>query len=313
MRFFFLLIVVGAIVVGALWAAQFDRGPIVINRADEYRLVLRLGRPVAELTAAGVAYYEQQPVPFVRIPFVRLPFLDEVLVFDKKIQYLNAAATEIEIAGNERLIVDYYALWRIESPLEFRRSFPGGVNEARDVIQRTIGALVGDAVGDLSMDELLARAEVLEEIDATATVELSGNGIRVIDVRINRTELPLPTENATFEQMREQRRAISREKRAIGEREARELRARAEREATELVALARSESEILRGEGDADAARIYAEAYNRDPEFYAFVRSLEAYRKTLGQNTTLIVPPDHEFFRYLNSIGNPGTTKVATP
>ena len=106
MRFFFLSIVVGAVIVGALWAAQFDRGPIVINRADEYRLVLRLGRPVAELTEAGVAFYESQPIPFVRIPFIRIPFLDEVLVFDKKIQYLNAAAAEIEIAENDRLIVD---------------------------------------------------------------------------------------------------------------------------------------------------------------------------------------------------------------
>jgi membrane protease subunit HflC len=100
--------------------------------------------------------------------------------------------------------------------------------------------------------------------------------------------------------MREQRRAISREKRAIGEREARGLRARAKREARELVAMATSEAVVLRGEGDAQAARIYAQAYGKDPEFFAFVRSLEAYRKTLGEKTTLVVPPDHEFFRYLD-------------
>jgi membrane protease subunit HflC len=300
MRFFFLSIVVGAVIVGALWAAQFDRGPIVINRADEYRLVLRLGRPVAELTEAGVAFYESQPIPFVRIPFIRIPFLDEVLVFDKKIQYLNAAAAEIEIAENDRLIVDYYALWQIESPLEFRRSFPGGPAQASDLIQRTVGALVGDSVGTLSMEELLARAEVLDDLYSRATSELAGNGVRVIDVRINRTELPLPTENATFEQMREQRRSISREKRAIGEREAREIRARAERSAREMVAVARAESEVTRGEGDAEAAGIYAKAYGRDPEFYSFVRSLEAYRKTLKENTTMVVSPDHEFFKFLN-------------
>ena len=305
MKFLFLPVVFGAILVGALWAAQFDRGPIVINRADEYRLVLRFGKPVAELTAAGVAFYETQPFPYVRLPFIRLPFVDEVLVFDKKIQYLNAAATEIEIGGNERLIVDYYALWRIESPLQFRRSFPGGPDEARSLIQRTVGALVGNAVGNLSMTELLARAEVLDDLNELATTELAGNGVRVIDVRINRTELPLPTENATFEQMREQRRAISREKRAIGEREAREIRAKADREATELVAAARAESEVLRGQGDAEAAAIYAQAYNKDPEFYSFVRSLEAYRKTLGTNTTLVVSPDHEFFKFLDSSAAP--------
>lgn len=296
------LIVFGAIVVGALWAAQYDRGPIVINRADEYRLVLRFGVPQPELIEPGVAMVDRAwgfDLP-VRLPFIRLPLIDEVLVFDKKIQYLNAAPAEVEIVGNERLIVDFFALWQIESPLLFRRSFPGGMEEAQIRIQRTVGALVGDAVGGLTMSELLARAEELETLDARATAELGSNGVRVIDVRINRTELPLPTEKATFEQMREQRRAISRERRAIGAREARELRARAERDARELVAEARAESEVLRGQGDATAAGIYAAAYGKDADFYAFVRSLEAYRKTLGENTTLVVPPDHEFFRFLD-------------
>jgi membrane protease subunit HflC len=290
MRLLFIPIVLGALVVGMLWLATIDEGPLVINRADEYRLVLRLGKPVAELKEAGLAgmYYP------------RIPFLDEVEVFDKKIQYLNAAATEIEIGDNERLIVDYYVLWQISSPLEFRRSFPGGMSDAKNRIQRTIGSLVGDAVGNLTMSELLARAEELDNLGDRATNELESDGVQVVDVRINRTELPLPTESATFEQMREQRRAISREKRAVGEREAREIRARAEREAREMVAQANADAEVLRGEGDAESARIYATAHAKDPEFYSFVRSLEAYRKALGKQTTMIVPPDHAFFRYLD-------------
>ena len=290
MRFLFLAIVLGALIVATLWAAQIDQGPLVINQADEYRLVLRLGKPIAELTEAGL--------PGMYYP--RIPFLDEVQVFDKKIQYLNAAATEIEIAENERLIVDYFVLWQIESPLDFRRSFPKGSAEAKKRIQRTVGSLVGNAVGTLTMAELLARAETLDDLDERATEELKSNGVRVVDVRINRTELPLPAESATFEQMREQRRAISRQKRAVGEREAREIRAKADREAREMLAQAHADSEVLRGEGDAEAARIYAVAYSRNPEFYAFVRSLEAYRKTLGEKTTLIVPPDHEFFKFLD-------------
>jgi len=290
MRLLFLPIVLGGLVVVMLWASQLDRGPLVINRADEYRLVLRLGKPVAELTEAGLAGMYAP----------RIPFLDEVQVFDKKIQYLNAAATEIEIAENERLIVDYYVLWQIDSPLEFRRSFPKGVSEAKKRILRMVGSLVGDAVGNLTMAELLARAEALDSLDERATEELESDGIRIVDVRINRTELPLPAESATFEQMREQRRAISRQKRAIGAREAREIRARANREAREMLAQANADSEVRRGEGDAEAARIYAKAYAKDPNFYAFVRSLEAYRKTLGKKTTMIVPPDHEFFKYLD-------------
>jgi membrane protease subunit HflC len=290
MRFLFLPIVLVALIVATLWAAQIDQGPLVINQADEYRLVLRLGKPIAELTEAGL--------PGMYYP--RIPFLDEVQVFDKKIQYLNAAATEIEIAENERLIVDYFVLWQIESPLDFRRSFPKGSAEAKKRIQRTVGSLVGNAVGTLTMAELLARAETLDDLDERATEELKSNGVRVVDVRINRTELPLPAESATFEQMREQRRAISRQKRAVGEREAREIRAKADREAREMLAQAHADSEVLRGEGDAEAARIYAVAYSKNPEFYAFVRSLEAYRKTLGEKTTLIVPPDHEFFKFLD-------------
>jgi membrane protease subunit HflC len=303
MKAFFSLIVVGALLVSAIWAAQFDMGPIIINRADQYRVVLRLGQPLEPaLTDAGIAmtdHFFGAKLPF-RIPFIRVPLIHTVLVFDKRIQYLNAAAAEIEIAGNERLIVDYYALWQIKDPLLFRRSFPGGADEARSLIRGTVGALVGDSVGTLTMAELLARAEVLETLDELATEALVSSGVRVIDVRINRTELPLPAEKATFEQMREQRRAISREKRAIGEREARELRAKANRTATELVAVARAESEVLRGEGDAEAARIYAAAYGNDIEFYSFVRSLEAYRKTLRENTTMVVPPDHEFFKFLD-------------
>jgi len=290
MRFLFIPIVFGAFVVALLWAAQIDQGPLVINRADEYRLILRFGNPVAELTEPGFAGWNN----------LKIPFADEVQVFDKKIQYLNAAATEIEIADNERLIVDYFVLWQIDSPLEFRRSFPKGASEAKKRIQRTVGSLVGDAVGTLTMAELLARAEALDSLDEQATAELESDGVRVVDVRINRTELPLPTENATFEQMREQRRAISRQKRAVGAREAREIRAKASREAREMVAQANADSEVLRGEGDAEAARIYAEAYGQDPEFYAFVRSLAAYRKTLGNGTTIVAPPDHEFFKYLD-------------
>lgn len=291
MRIFFVLIVLVALVVSSLWAAQIDRGPIVINRAGEYRIVLRLGKPIREIKETGLA----------GMFFPRIPFVDEVLVFDRRIQYLNAAATEIEIGGNDRLIVDYFALWKIESPLAFRRSFPGGIDEARDLIQRTVGSLVGDAAGTLTMAQLLDRAKVLDSLDERVTEELASNGVRVIDVRINRTELPLPSENATFEQMREQRRAISREKRAIGAREAREIRAKADREARELLAQAHADSEVLRGQGDAEAARIYAEAYGKDPDFYAFVRSLEAYRATLGENTTIVVSPEHEFFKYLDS------------
>ncbi|MBY0400231.1 protease modulator HflC [Myxococcota bacterium] len=295
MRFLFALLVVGAAVVALLWASQIDRGPLVINRADEYRLVLRkFGEPV-ELKEAGVAGMWGP----------RIPFLDTVLVFDKKIQYLSAAATEVEIESHDRVIIDYYVLWKIESPLAFRSSFPAGIPAAQERIQKTVGSLVGNAVGTLSMQALLSRAGALDALSARATEEMAADGVRVIDVRINRTELPIASEKSTYDQMREQRRAIAREKRARGEREGREIRAKAEREARAILAEANAAAQVTRGAGDAEAARIYAAAYGKDPEFFAFTRSLEAYRRSLGEKTSLFLSPEHEFFRYFESSARP--------
>jgi membrane protease subunit HflC len=243
----------------------------------------------------------------------RIPFLDEVLVYDRKIQYLSAPATEVEIGANDRVIVDYYVLWQIDSPLAFRMSFPGNISDAQARIQNTVGSLVGDEIGKLSMRELLARSEALDALAVDATRELSDEGVRVIDVRVNRTELPLPSQKSTFEQMREQRRAIAREKRAVGERQAREIRAHAEREAREILAEAKAAAEVMRGEGDAEAAHIYAAAYGKDAEFYAFTRSLEAYRHTLGRKTSLFLSPDHDFFRYLEPGAKGGSPGKGAP
>jgi membrane protease subunit HflC len=144
---------------------------------------------------------------------------------------------------------------------------------------------------------------VIASLDDASEAALGETGIDVVDVRLNRIELPRAAEPAAYEQMREQRRAISRELRVVGERRAREIRANAEREAELTLAQARSKAEITRGEGDAESARIYADAYNADPEFYSFVRSLEVYRATLKGSTTMVLPPDHEFFRYLDPRG----------
>jgi membrane protease subunit HflC len=152
----------------------------------------------------------------------------------------------------------------------------------------------------MSLTELLARSKLVDELDQAVSASMASKGIEIIDVRINRTELPMEAKTAAYDQMREQRRAISREYRARGEREAREIQARADREARTIRAEARSLAEITRGQGDAQAAEIYALAHGADPEFYAFLRSLEAYRETLNQNTTLVLSPDHEFLRYLD-------------
>ena len=143
------------------------------------------------------------------------------------------------------------------------------------------------------------RRAILDEITQQSSEAVKRFGVDVRDVRINRTELPRGTEANVYARMRTERQRLARKYRAEGDEEGRRIRAEADREARVLVAEAQRDAELLRGEGDAEAARIYAEAHGADPGFYDFVRSLEAYRKTLGGSTTLVLPPDSEFFKLL--------------
>lgn len=285
MRVLFMLLLVIAALVGTLWAGQFGYGPVVIVNEYEYKVPLLLGAPWRET---------------IREPgfTLRVPIIETMLTLDKRLQFLDAQPVELLI-GNETLLVDYYAVWRISEPLMFRRSYPGGMPDAENAIQRRLRSQVGATIGRMPLEQLLARAQVIDEIGDELSASLAEKGIEVLDVRINRTELPTQAESAAYEQMREQRHAISREYRAKGEREAREIRARAEREARTLLAKAHADAEVTRGEGEAESAAIYAAAYSKNAEFYAFVRSLQAYRNTLGEGTTMVFAPDHEFYKYL--------------
>ena len=282
------VLIVVSILVGLVWAAEYGRGPLVITKEHEFKVIVGLGGPKAVLTEPG-----WDPTAW------RIPLIDVVHVFDSRLQYLNARPVQVVIANNENLIIDYYAVWHITDPLAFLKGFPLGISSAESRIQEIVNSLVGSKIGRLSLAQLLERVEVLDALGAEASERLSADGVEVVDVRLNRTELPPSAVPAAFAQMREQRNALSREHRAQGERQAREIRAEAEKLAATTLARARADSERTRGEGDAESTRIYAEAYGQDPEFYSFVRSLQAYEKTIGEGTTLVVSPDHEFFRYL--------------
>ena len=288
MRRFFPLIVIAAIGVALLWAANFGWGPIVLVREGEAKIVLRFGEAVKVLDEPGLDW--------------RIPLIDSVLSYDARLQYVNAAPAEM-LAMGETLIIDFYAVWRLADAHAFRRSYPRGFPQAERRIQETINALVRAKIGGMTRTQLLARSEVIATLDEESDLVLAATGVDIIDVRLNRVELPRAAEPAAYEQMREQRRATSRSLRVVGERRAREIRANANREATLTLAAARSKADVMRGEGDAGAARIYANSYNADPEFYAFLRSLEAYRVTLKSRTTMVLPPDHEFFRFLDPKG----------
>ncbi len=284
MRLLFVFLVAAAIVVGTFWAGQFGYGPFVITNEYEYSLVTRLGNPRATISGPKVS--------------LRWPFIEDAATFDKRLQLLNGEPMPVQ-SGNKEMVVDYYAIWRIVDPLEYRRAYPGGKRDAEGNIGRKLTGVIIANISRLPISDVLSRGQVIDDLE-NEMADLKKNGVEIMDVRINRTELPKEAQSAAFDRMREQRRAVARESRAKGDREAREIRAKAERQARTTLAEARAQAEITRGEGDAEAAAIYAAAYGRDPEFYAFVRSLEAYRKSLGERTTMVLEPDHEFFRYMN-------------
>ncbi len=283
------LLLLTALGVSLLWAGEYGYGPLVITREGEYKIIIGLFGPKAVLTEPG-----WDPTAW------KFPIIDEVHVFDNRLQYLNAKPVRVLIANNENLIVDYYAIWRITEPLAFLENFPNGVAAAESRIQEVVKSLVGSEIGGLNLQQILERAEILSQLHVGSSERLAGTGVEVVDVRLNRTELPPNAVPAAYAQMREQRRALSREHRARGDRKAREIRAEANRNAVSTRATAQAEAERVRGEGDAKSTRIYADAYSKNPEFYAFTRSLEAYRKTISTGTTLVVSDENSFFRYLN-------------
>jgi len=297
MRFGLLLLL--ALLILALALSIAGMGPFIVTREDQFKIALFLGDPTAVITQPGID---------VTVPFV------ETRTFDSRWQHLGSERKEIPTSDQERIVIDSYVVWRIADPLLFYKKFPTGMTEAETQINQQVRGKVREVIGRRTLAEVLkdARAEIMSEITAKSAGAVKGFGIELNDVRINRTELPRGAEENVFARMRAERDRLARKYRAEGEEQARRIRAEADREARVVVAEARGQAEIERGKGDAEAARIYAEAYSRDAEFYAFLRGLEAYRKTLGAGTTMVLSPDHEFFRLLSrgsDRGGPGSAE----
>jgi membrane protease subunit HflC len=284
----FFALVLSAIAAALVWAGEFDWGPVVITHEDEHKIVLFLGSPISVRTRPGLS--------------LRPPF-GQVRVIDRRLQYLNAEPQQMQTRDAERPIVDHYVVWRISDPLRFFAAFPQGIEQAEGQIDRVTRSDVRDVIGQSTLEELVTsqRTALMDRVTEESRKGLADFGIEVADVRINRTELPRATEENVYARMRTERERLARKYRAEGDEEGRRVRAEADRQAQVTVAEAQRESSILVGEGDAEAARVYAEAHGQAPEFYGFLRRLEAYRKTIGSRTTLVLPPDNDFFELLSN------------
>lgn len=286
-KLLFLLLVLSAGAALLVWLGELDIGPVVITHEDEHKIVLFLGSPISVQTRPGLS---------LRPPFAT------VRVFDSRFQYLNSEPQPMQTRDAEQPVIDHYVIWRIVDPLRFFSDFPQGMQQAAEQVDRVARSDVREVIGLRTMQELVASArnEIMDEITEKSRERLKEFGVEVRDVRINGVELPEATEENVFARMRSERERVARGYRAEGDEEGRRIRAEADRDARITVAEARKQAEILRGEGDAESARIYAEAHERAPEFYGFVRRLEAYRQTIGANTTLVLPPDNDFFELLS-------------
>lgn len=273
----------------AIAAGNLGIPPVVITREGEQKVVLLFG-DVRDVTTPGLS--------------LALPFVEVIRTYPSAWLYNSTDAQGIQTQDGEQLVVDNYTIWRIADPSQFMRSF-GTVDAAEQRIDRVVRDGVRNVIGQHTLSEVLEsqRAAIMATITEGAQQQLSPLGVEVSDVRINRTELPPGTEESVYARMKTERERLAKKNRAEGDERARKIRAEADRDARVIVANARRESEIQRGIGDAEAARIYGAAYSAEPDFYAFVRSLEAYRKAIDGKTTLVLSPDTEFFRYFEGQG----------
>jgi membrane protease subunit HflC len=237
----------------------------------------------------------------------KIPFIQEVVKYDARILALDTEATEVTPSDDRRLVVDAFARYRISDVVQFRQAVGvGGLRAAEDrlegILNPTIRAVLG-ADGVTSNTILSAdRAELMARITAQARQRALPLGLEVVDVRLKQTNLPDQNLDATFARMRAEREREAADEIARGEEAAQRVRALADRTVIELTSDATREAEIIRGQADAERNAIFAEAFGADPEFFEFYRSLTAYERALkGQNSSMVLSPNSEFFNYLRS------------
>ena len=238
----------------------------------------------------------------------KAPVIDNVIKFPNRILTIDDRPERVFTEENEALLVDFFVKYRIVDPVRFYTS-TGGVLEAGS---QRLGEIIKNAIvtefGKRTVKEAISvgRQELMEDLLATAAPTAKDLGAELVDFRVKQVEFTDDVRESVYRQMESERKRIAFERRATGDAEAEELRAGADKTSTIIRATANKQSEIIRGTGDAAAAEIYANAYTKDPEFYAFYRSINAYRNSIGQpGDILVLDPSNEFFQYLNKSRGP--------
>jgi membrane protease subunit HflC len=233
----------------------------------------------------------------------KIPVYHNIRKFEKRIMTIQDRPERIFTAERRALQVDFFVKWRIVDAVNFYTSTGGFENVANDRLSEIIKNAIVTEFGKRSVQQAISvdRAELMVDILQTASATATGLGVELVDVRVKQVEFPEEVKNAVYREMREERARVAAELRAGGRQTAEEKKSSADKDRTILLADAYRDGQLVRGEGDAKAAEIYANAYNKDPEFYAFYRSIDAYKKSVGNSgDVLVLDPNNEFFRYLN-------------
>ena len=232
----------------------------------------------------------------------KVPLLETVYKFDKRILTLDVEPERVLTSEKKNVIVDSFIKYRIADAGRFYTRLGGIESRADNRLTQFVREGVKDAFGQRTVREVVssARSTLREEILAAVDGQAENLGIEVVDVRVKKVELPEDVRESVYQRMEKDREKIAREIRSEGEESAKRIRAAADRIREETLATAYAQAEQTRGAGDAESARIYAEAYSRDPEFYSLYRSLGAYRRAFSGNDVLLLSPDSEFFQYFN-------------
>ena len=254
-------------------------------------IVLQFGDPKRVLAEPGLKY--------------KIPFIQNVIFIDRRILSLDPAPEEVIASDQKRLIVDAYARFKIVDPLKFYVSV-GDVRVARSRLATIINSRLRSVLGTQSLATLLSedRAKQMAIIQDGVNAEAEKFGIEIIDVRIKRADLPQANSEAIYKRMQTEREREAKEFRAKGAEMAVTITSTADKEVTVLLANAKKQSEIMKGEGDGQRNKIFANAFGKDPEFFSFYRAMQAYEKALiGGDTSLILSPDSDFFKFFGSTG----------
>lgn len=254
-------------------------------------LVLQFGQVRQEINTPGLGF--------------KIPLIQEVVRYEDRILGLPTQPLEVTPLDDRRLVVDAFARWRIVNLVNFREAVgPGGTDAAQARLDRIINAAIREVLGSVPSGAVLSedRTGLMNKIRDIARREAASLGVDVIDVRLTRTDLPDQNLAATFARMRAEREREAADEIARGNEAASRVRATADRTVVEVTSEARKQAEVIRGEADAERNAIYAEAFGRDPEFFAFTRSLTAYDRALREgNSSIVLSPDSAFFTYLGS------------